>query len=228
MVFVQSFSYVSLSLLVLDLFHPDFPLLLRSHHHSGFLALVLGLARLGFVYLMLVIDTATPDPPLFAQSLAWLGSSLLIPDCLRLGFFMSSKSFTHLEFAVLAFGLSCAGFVFALLVVSVTHPGSLMLSRSMCRSDLPTLSFDSSHVNSLLPLQGHSCCESLVSTLGITSCDSMLSASDFSYMGSSSLMRSSACLDLAPSAVDLLHLGFVVLLRSLMWSDSMVLVFGLN
>ena len=114
---------------------------------------------------MSILDHVTPDSSLFLRSFSCLDFALLAFDDSLLGFFISLRSMTRLGFAVSITGL--ARIESFLLTFEAMHMGPPVFARSPARPDLASFIVDMYQLGSLVPMHSFVCLESSLPVLDV-------------------------------------------------------------
>ena len=214
------------SILALAFGHLGLSPLLQSSSRLGPAVLVFGVTDFGVS--PLVLDSAQPGSAIFARSLTRPGLVPSVPDLLHLDLSPSLRSAGHPDSLMLVPGSSCLGFVFLLSVAAGTTLDSLLSLRSIARPGSSAVAPRYARTESVLPLRSHGRSGAGFSVCGMTCFDSLPFVPDGVHPGPSPLLRSLARSGLVVFALDSLHSGLLLSLRSHVGSELTAPALGLS
>ena len=232
----QSFARVDSSLPSLDHSTPELPLSLRGLGKIGLTSPASGVTRADLLSLLSVTETAALGSLMPTRGLSCLGTNLPALSSSHAASVSSSQSFMRSGSMATAFGMSCVGLVFALLVVDVAQLGSAFFARRFARTGLGMSPLSAAWPDPSTPSRSHTHLDPVllafqahrlgfpslvlgVSLLGASLLSRSLSRPDASMLPfqaasleAFSLLRSFSCLGSRLLVVGLTCVGFVFLL----------------
>eukprot|EP00435_Cladocopium_sp_Y103_P024796 s154_g6.t1 len=225
---MRSFAQLSLSLSVLDFLHLGPFLLVKGYTRLGSAVSVLGMSRVD-VSLSLP-DYTEPGSSLFLQASSHLALLVLVLDLLHLDLPFSMRSCIDLGLATLILGLTRAGSVFSLFVVSSALSEPSLFAKSSACFGFPTLVPDLLHLGFFLPIHSFSGVEFTVLLFGLSRAGSISSPSlvDVTTLGSLPSAHSMLRLALLLSILDHQHVGFCLFLQSHTCFELIMPTFGIG
>ena len=200
----------------------------RQHSRVDSAASVFGLSRIGFVFLLSVIDTSTSGSLLSLRSFARFGPASFTLDYSNVESLMLLHSYVRVGLALLCWGLSRIGFVFALSVLDATQLGSLLSVRCFTCLDSFAFTLNFAHVDFPSFVRNHLQPALPMFVFGIVRVNSSVSIFDFGITDFSLSLHSPAQLDSPLLALDFAKLDFPFLLRQFTHLEPAASIFGLS
>jgi len=175
--------------------------------------LVVGLSRVGLVFVLSIIDETLLDLPLFLRSFAQLESALLVLDSGYFDFSMSAHSHVRFGSMMSLLGMARFDYAFSLSIQEFVFLASSFLLRSFARSGSSLLASDHTSSGSLILLRNSCYVDSFLSLCGmgcLSSSPSIFGQAHFDFL---LFPRSSSHLAFAIFAFGFATLGSLLFLR---------------